>query len=60
MRCFARFGKPATSLKVTLIHGWFLRFLNCANGTKSCKAPQISLKILTKNNGHSYELETEN
>ena len=27
----------ATLLKVTLIHGCFSRFLNCANGTKSCK-----------------------
>ena len=32
--------KPATLLKVTLLHGCFSRFLNCANGTKSVKAPQ--------------------
>ena len=29
--------KPATLLKVTLLHGCFSRFLNCTNGTKSCK-----------------------
>ena len=34
-------AKPATLLKVTLLHGCFLRFLNCMNGTKSHKAPQI-------------------
>ena len=26
-------------LKVTLLHGCFSRFLNCAHGTKSYKAP---------------------
>ena len=31
------FSKPATVLKVTLLHGYFSRFLNCANGTKSRK-----------------------
>ena len=30
-------AKPATLLKVTLLHGCFSRFLNCTNGTKSCK-----------------------
>ena len=29
---------PATSLKVTLLHRCFSRFLNCTNGTKSRKA----------------------
>ena len=33
--------KPATLLKVTLLHGCFSRFLNCANGTKSRKASHI-------------------
>ena len=33
--------KPATLLKVTLLHGCFSRFLNCTNGTKSRKAPQM-------------------
>ena len=33
--------KPATLLKVTLFHGYFSRFLNCVNGTKSRKAPPI-------------------
>ena len=27
--------KPATLLKVTLLHGCFSRLLNCTNGTKS-------------------------
>ena len=26
--------KPATLPKITLIHGYFSRFLNCTNGTK--------------------------
>ena len=34
--------KPATLLKVTLLHGCFSRFLNRVNGTKSQKASQIS------------------
>ena len=29
--------KPATLRKVALLHGYFSRFLNCKNGTKSCK-----------------------
>ena len=33
--------KPVTLQKVTLLHGCFTRFLNCTNGTKSRKAPQI-------------------
>ena len=28
-------------LKVTFLHGSFSRFLNCTNGTKSRKAPNI-------------------
>ena len=32
---------PATSLKVTLLHGCFSRFLNCTNGTKSRKTSQF-------------------
>ena len=31
----------ATLLKVTIIHGCFSRFLNCANSTKSRKASHI-------------------
>ena len=34
--------KPATLLKVTLLHGSFSRFLNCANGDKSRKTSHIS------------------
>ena len=33
--------KPSTILKVALIHGCFLRFLNRTNGTKSYKASHI-------------------
>ena len=32
--------KPETLLKLTLLHGCFLRFLNCANGTISRNASQ--------------------
>ena len=38
--------KPATLLKVTLLHGCFSRFPNCTNGTKSRNASQM---ILTSN-----------
>ena len=31
-------AKPAALLKVTLLHGCFSGFLNCANGTKPRKA----------------------
>ena len=34
-------GVQLLVLKVTLLHGFFLRFLNCANGTKSRKASHI-------------------
>ena len=37
--------KPATLLKVTLLHGCFWRFLNFANGTKSRKAPLFEVRI---------------
>ena len=33
--------KPATSLKLTLLHGCFSRFSNCINGTKSRNASHI-------------------
>ena len=33
--------KPATLPKLTLLHGFFSRFLNCKNGTKSRNAPQM-------------------
>ena len=32
---------PVTLLKVTLLHGCFLRFLNCTNGAKSRNASHI-------------------
>ena len=33
--------KPATLLKLTLLHGSFSRFLNCTNGIKSRNAPHM-------------------
>ena len=35
--------KPATLLKVTLLHGCFLRFANCKDGTKSRKASHMNM-----------------
>ena len=37
--------KPATLLKVTVLHGCFSRFLNCTNGTKSRNTPHIRSKV---------------
>ena len=34
--------KLATLLKVALLHEYFLRFLNCKNGTKSRKVPHLN------------------
>ena len=34
------FSKVAGKVKVVLLHGCFLRFLNCTNGAKSCNASQ--------------------
>ena len=34
-------NKPATLLKVAIIHGYFSRFLNCTNGTKWYKASHM-------------------
>ena len=59
MWCIARFGttctiskmcrlKPATLLKLTLLHGCFSRFLNCTNGTKSRNAPHMLYYKLEK------------
>ena len=42
--------KPATLLKLTLLHGCFSRFLNCANVTKSHNAPHIGLTEFEKIN----------
>ena len=38
-------AKPATLLKVTLLHGCFSRFLNCTNGTKSRSASHIDIYL---------------
>ena len=37
--------KPATLLKVTLLHGCFSRFLNCTNGTKLRKTYFVSIVL---------------
>ena len=51
---FIKDYKPAILLKVTLIHGYFSRFLNCTNGTKSSRktsqlySAQINLMVIDK------------
>ena len=42
------FNQPATSLKVTLLHGCFSRFLNCANDTKSHNASLWGSQMIVK------------
>ena len=37
--------EPGTLLKVTLLHGCFAGFLNCRNGTKSCKVSHILWQV---------------
>ena len=37
--------KPATLLKLTLLYGYFSRFLNCRNGTKSRNASLIPISV---------------
>ena len=39
---------PATLLKVTHLHGCFSRFLNCTNGSRSRKAPQLLTTPITQ------------
>ena len=47
MRCASWYHllKPATLLKLTLLHGCFSRFLNCTSGTKPRNAPQMTVWI---------------
>ena len=40
--------KPVTLLKVTLLYGYFLRFLNCVIGAKSRKASHNVTKRFEK------------
>ena len=40
--------KPATLVKVTLLHGCFSRFLNCTNGTKSRKESTYLINVSHK------------
>ena len=51
-----------TLLKITLVHGCFLRFLNCTNGTKSCKASHMSKchLLFSKNEERSIQINEEN
>ena len=47
MRCAIWYHshKPATLLKLTLLHGCFSRFLNCANGTKTRNASHMKMAL---------------
>ena len=50
--------KPATLLKVALLHRRFSRFLNCTNGIKSRTAqikPETKINILS---GRKFHCET--
>ena len=38
--------KPATLLKVTLLHGCFSRFLNCTNGIKSSNSSRMFAGVM--------------
>ena len=44
---FSKVAGFATLLKLTLLHGYFSRFLNCTNGAKSRNAPHF--KFMTGN-----------
>ena len=37
--------QPANLLQLALLHGCFIRFLDCTNGTKLCKAAPILLEL---------------
>ena len=50
MMAFSKLLQPVILLKVTLLHGSFSRFLNCANGTKLRKASQVITHNNNKNN----------
>ena len=41
-------GEVSTLLKLTFLHGYFSRFLTCANGTKTRNAPQMSLDLRSR------------
>ena len=48
---------PVNLLKVTLLRGSFPRFLNCANGTKSCKS-SYKIFILKKKKKETVQKNT--
>ena len=65
---FARFGticRIFENLKNThggvlllaLLHGCFSRFMNCANGTKSCKACYMTIFIYPQDQNQKYLLK---
>ena len=39
-------AEPATLLKVILLHGCFLRFLNCTNGNKSRNTSRMVMRVI--------------
>ena len=41
-KCEKHPWRSATLLRVTLLHGYFSRFLNCTNGSKSYKTSHIA------------------
>ena len=53
--------KPATLLKLTLLHWCFPRFLNCTNATKSRNASHtIKIKIQKlKSNNHPKKISRQ-
>ena len=51
--------QPATLLKLTLLHEFFLRFLNCTNGTKSRNAPHFEKMTSYEKFGHNLILEVQ-
>ena len=52
--------KPATLLKVTYLHGYFSRFLNCANDTKLRSALQRYIFSSNNSDIQDYIKEKEN
>ena len=51
--------KPAALLKVTLLDGCFLRFLNCTNGTKLRTALHISLSCNTRHKSSAFNRRSD-
>ena len=45
-----------TLLKVTLLQGYFLHFLNCTNGTKSRNTSHISFEFFSTDCVHNLQI----